>query len=309
MGYRAVVLADSIAQGARLTTLEVEMPRFVLAEFNTHRMLSRNSASSRAIPVEKRIAAVRADPFVPEAFAANQRGMQAGEALDPIAQERARQIWLTAAVGACTYAADLAKSGVHKQWANRIIEPYCWHTVIVTATEWENFFALRCHSAAQPEIRRAAEIMREAMATSTPIESGVGGWHLPLVREDMGDFAWARSFAQEHGDGDPGKALAKLSIARCARTSYLTHDGLRDPKADLELFEKLLASRHMSPFEHAAQVGSRDPDVAGAATLVDDPGAKRVWLFDGDFIGNFRAPWVQYRKMIPGEAVAPAESA
>jgi thymidylate synthase ThyX len=269
-GYEAKVLADSVASGVRLTTMLVTMPRIVLAEFNTHRVLSRNSASSRAIPVEKRIAAVLENPFVPEAFAANQKGMQAGEALDARAQETARAFWLAASTAACELAARLAAAGVHKQWANRLIEPYCWHTVIVSATEWENFFALRCSPEAQPEIRRAAELMREAMALSAPRELEPGAWHLPLTGFD-GD---------EHlGPQD----LVRVSVARCARVSYLTHDGRRDVDADLALYDRLRASGHMSPFEHAA--------------FVQSP------LFLPGFVGNFRTPWIQHRKTLPGEAV------
>ena len=168
MSYRVEVLADSIADRKRLTTLCVEMPRFILAEFNTHRVFSRNSASSRAIPVEKRIAMLLSDPFIPEAFQANQRGMQGGEVLDAIAQERAKQIWLEATASAVKHAKALAAAGVHKQWANRIIEPYAWHKVIVSATEWKNFLRLRKHKAAQPEIRVVADMIEEALAGSKP---------------------------------------------------------------------------------------------------------------------------------------------
>lgn len=287
--YEAKVLADSIASGVRLTTLQVTMPRFILAEFNTHRMLSRNSASSRAIPVEKRIEQVRADPFVPEAFGKNQRGMQAGTELSEADQVLARERWRAAALQACESAERLAASGVHKQWANRLIEPFCWHTVIVTATEWANFFALRCHPAAQPEMQVTAGLMREAMDGSKPVECPDGMWHLPYVDTSMGDFEWARRSTREHGS--VGIALAKLSTARCARVSYLTHEGLRDVKADLGLHDRLFENRHMSPFEHAAQVRKEYSPREGG---FDGPGT---------FIGNFRWPWVQYRKMLPGEAV------
>ena len=312
--YEAKILADSIANGVRLTTLQVTMPRIVLAEFNTHRMLSRNSASSRAIPVEKRIAQVRANPFVPDVFAANQRGMQAGAELDERDNSKAQHAWRIAAELACQQAEALLDQGVHKQWANRLIEPFCWHTVIVSATEWDNFFALRCSPEAQPEIRRTAELMREALASSTPALCASGAWHLPLVDFSLGDWVWAKSHAHEHGAGVPGAALAKLSVARCARVSYLTHDGKRAPQADIALHDRLLKSGHMSPFEHAAQGGEPwsspwssgvyvqhggAPDVpARYYETIDDPGPR-----GSNFIGNFRAPWVQYRKMIFGEAV------
>lgn len=294
MTYSAKIVADSIAFGVRLTTLEVVMPRFILAEFNTHRVFSRNSASSRAIPVEKRIAAIRADPFVPEAFGANKRGMQAGEALGDDEQAAARLAWVAAMETATRHAAILAQLGVHKQWANRLLEPFAWHTVVVTATEWDNFFALRISSEAQPEIRRVAEAMKAAMDASTPVGRLPGEWHLPYTDErDQMDVlvrhsdptALSTALAVRRED-----ELAKLSSARCARVSYLTHDGLRDVNADLALHDKLLASGHMSPFEHAAKVA-----IGGDYLMRTSNGP--------EFVSNFRFPWIQYRKTIPGEDV------
>jgi hypothetical protein len=266
MSYACRVLADSDCNnGVRLTTLEVSFPRIVLAEFNTHRMLSRNSASSRAIPVEKMLARVLEDPFVPAAWPKNQKGMQAVEDLDDTTAHEARLEWLLARDHAVTRARCLLDVGVHKQIANRLLEPWLWHTVIVTATEWENFFALRCHPAAQPEIRTIAEMMRDAMAASTPRHIPHGAWHLPLVTDDE----------RRTREAD----WVKVSVGRCARVSYLTHDGLRDPAADVALCDRLAASGHMSPMEHVAT-----------------PQHRAV------FRGNFRG-WVQYRKTLPNEEV------
>ena len=277
MGFGAKVVADSVSPaGVRLTTLEVTMPRIVLAEFNTHRMLSRNSASSRAIPVEKRIAAVEADPFVPEAFGRNQQGMQAGEALDGEEAEAARENWMSACRSAVAHARSAAQLGVHKQLANRLIEPFLWHTVLVTATEWSNFFALRCNPDAQPEIRRVAELMREAMASSEPRPVNFGEWHLPFVEP-------AEAFRS-----DP----CKVSAGRCARVSYLTHDGRRAPEEDAALADRLLGSGHISPFEHVARPFDFRCDVEAAERFAPHTG--------DPFIGNFRG-WVQLRKQIPNE--------
>lgn len=275
--YKAEILADSISSGVRLVSMAVTFPRIVLAEFNTHRVFSRNSASSRAIPVEKRIAAVRANPFIPAAFGANKKGMQAGDVLDRLEQEHASSMWMTACEDACLWAEDLAEIGVHKQWANRLIEPFAWTTVVVTATEWANFFALRISPLAQPEIRTIAEVMKAAMDASTPNKLIHGQWHLPYIKWEEVD---------EIGALGP-LALAKISSARCARVSYLTQDGVRDLKADLELHDRLLSAGHMSPFEHAAKVVVRE---------------EKGWS-SKDFYGNFRAPWESYRKSIPGEAV------
>lgn len=279
MSYSARVLADSVSPaGVRLTTLEVTFPRIVLAEFNTHRMLSRNSASSRAIPVENRIAAVEADPFIPVAFGRNRRGMQAVEALEGADAAAAEETWMEACRIAVYRAKQLASLGVHKQLANRLLEPFLWHTVVVTATEWSNFFALRCNPDAQPEIRTAAELMRSARDSSEPRAVAAGEWHLPYLDAEENVDVLARHLAP-----------ALVSSARCARVSYLTQDGRRDPAEDLKLADRLLAAGHMSPFEHAARPLDRSRDVGRY-----DLGSSRP------FVGNF-AEWVQLRKTIRHE--------
>lgn len=273
MGYAAKILKDSVtADGARLTTFEVTIPRIVLAEFNTHRMLSRNSASSRAIPVEKRIAAVESDPFVPEAFGRNQKGMQAAEELADQDAADARAAWMFAATDACRHARRLAGIGVHKQLANRLLEPFLWHTVIASATEWDNFFALRDNAAAQPEIAKPVRLMRAALAESEPSRLRFGQWHTPFV-----DFDEAASLAAAGFSADE---ILLVSVGRCARVSYLTHDGIRDPRADVDLALRLRSSGHMSPFEHVAQAYALD--------------------LAHEFVGNFRG-WKQYRKTIRNE--------
>ncbi len=284
--YAAKIIADSIAAGVRLTTLEVTLPRIVLAEFNTHRMFSRNSASSRAIPVEKRIQAVLDNPFVPDAFAANKPGMQAGTLLNDDDGMAARFEWLMARDSAVESARALAAIGVHKQWANRLIEPFSWTTIVVTATEWENFFNLRISALAQPEIRRAAELMKAAMDASEPVTAKPGYWHLPYIQRD--EFEEFYRDETEHA----AQRLVKISAARCARVSYLTHDGVRDQEKDIELHDRLLESRHMSPFEHPARA-------------MPQPTRRPV---ADEFIGNFLEPWLQYRKMIPNENIAPKET-
>jgi len=268
MGYEAKVLADSVSPaGVRLTTLEVTFPRFILAEVNTHRMLSRSSASSRAIPVEKRIKAVEEDPFVPEVFGRNRKGMQATEVLEGSEADDARRDWLSASRSAVSHAAGLSRLGVHKQYANRLLEPFLWHTAIISATEWDNFFALRCHPDAQPEFRRTAEAMRDARDASTP--RTIHNWHLPYVDPEE---LLALEVA---GMSLPDVAL--VSSMRCARVSYLTHDGKRDPEADRARALELIAAGHMSPFEHAAHA-----------------------LAEPTFVGNFRG-WAQRRKFIAHE--------
>lgn len=297
MGYAVRVLADSVTtkvnETHRLTTMEVTLPRIVLAEFNTHRTFSRNSASSRAIPIEKRITMVELDPFIPEAFGRNQRGMQASEVLNDVESTQARQAWCEALTSAVRSARELAGLGVHKQLANRLIEPFCWQTIIVSATEWENFFALRCNPDAQPEIRRAADMMREAYDASVPKRLDPGMWHMPLLPDAI-ELVNAGFTVEE---------MCRISVGRCARVSYLTHDGERDPRADLELCARLQSSGHMSPFEHVARPLTHDDIEKMMMSKSGITGIDRLDLKPEEwFCGNFRG-WMAYRKLIPGEAV------
>lgn len=270
MAYNAVVLKDSVSPaGVRLTTMEVTIPRIVLAEFNTHRKFSRNSASSRAIPVEKMLKRVKEDPFIPIHWGKNQKGMSAQEEFAEHEREGLKQQWLRARDQAVFAAESLLQTGVHKQLTNRLLEPFLWQTIIVSSTEWSNFDALRAHPDAQPEIRRGAELMIAAREASTPQALALNEWHLPLTPEL--DDVIAR-----HGVVD-WAYWKDVSAGRCARVSYLTHDGRRDPQADIDLARRLLADGHMSPFEHVATPF----------------GAK---AFDANFRG-----WRQYRKTLPFE--------
>ena len=301
MAYSAKVLLDSISEvGVRLTTLEVTIPRIVLAEFNTHRALSRNSASSRAIPVEKRISMVEIDPFIPEVFGKNQKGMQAHDQLDEQNTQRAREIWESSCDHAISHARQLAALGVHKQLANRLIEPFLWHTIIVTATEWDNYFALRCNPDAQPEIRRSSELMREAYLASKPKELKLGQWHTPFVDDEEA----VRILIEEERAGWTScdhDVVAHVSIGRCARVSYLTHDGKRDWRADVQLAIRLQQAGHMSPFEHVARPMTID-DVKHnlsklfGVTAINDPDFNIAEHFSGNFRG-----WLQMRKLLPNE--------
>lgn len=251
----ARILADSISEsGDRLTTFELTFPRYVLAEFNTHRVLARNSASSRAIPVAKRIAAVREQPFVP-VFGKNQPGMQAHEVLQ---DERAENIWRSAARAAVVFAEQMEAIGVHKQVANRILEPFAMHTVIATGTAWENFFEQRSQhhtDMADPAISEMATMAEDCYRESKPIELFAGEWFTPLFGEFGGvceDYGEAAALAVAHGCTEEDIAK-RVSTARCARVSYLTHDGVRDMHKDLELYEETLANfGHWSPLEHVA---------------------------------------------------------
>lgn len=240
-------------------------PNFLANKVVVHN--SRNSASSRAIPNEKLRERVINDPALPVWWGKNQSGMQAREELSEEAADvatglvdaennpvigraespraQAMRLWIMARDKMLAASAELAEMGLHKQLCNRLIEPWMGITVIISATEWENFFKLRCHPDAQPEIRVAAETIREKMDASNPEPLSAGEWHLPLVRE-------------EDWSAEPEEHLVKLSVARCARVSYLTHDGRRDAAADFDLYARLATSGHWSPFEHAAMATEED---------------------------------------------------
>jgi hypothetical protein len=269
MPYSVRVLADSLAPcGKRLTTFEVTYPRMVHSELLTHRQLSRNSSSSRAIPIQKMIAAVARDPAGPVHWGANQSGMQARRALVGWRLRLARALWFGSRWLAIAVAWLLWRIGLHKQIANRILEPWMWITVVISATEWANFFALRDHPDAQPEIAHLAAWMRRVHAASEPRRLRAGEWHMPYL--DDGEKQRIRSL-----NLDP----CAVAVGRVARVSYLTQDGRRDFYEDVKLHDRLRGAMppHMSPFEHVA--------MACGTT-------------EGS--GNFRG-FRQYRKEIPNE--------
>lgn len=293
--YRVRVLKDSLSpDGVRLTTLEITFPRIVLAELNTHRALSRNSASSRAIPVAKVLKRVEENPFIPTYWGKNQKGMQADEELHIVDQALARKYWLSARDWAVSVAEDLNELGVHKQIVNRLLEPFTWHTVIVSATDWENFFALRCHKDAQPEIRTIAIMMRDILEQSIPETLNFGEWHLPLTTNEEIEL-WRRD---ESNTTDWIEFWKKISVGRCTRVSYLTHDGKRDLQADIDLCDQLRSSGHMSPFEHVATPMSNEyTQFSDWDVRPEDRKKARAEQRYGNFHG-----WLQYRKLIPYES-------
>jgi hypothetical protein len=305
--YSTKILLDSISvAGRRLTTWELTYPRMVHAELMTHRLFSRNSASSRAIPNEKLRKRVKEDPALPVWWGKNQSGMQAREELVDIGQPcqdkphvplpyieafpltAAKEEWLRARDLMLVASENLAKIGLHKQLCNRLIEPWMFITVIVSATTFDNWYHQRDHRDAQPEIAWVAADMHAKIKESVPQNLKVGEWHLPLIHIEDWDLA-SSMVGYDKGDHERSMAaiinvLKKVSVGRCARISYLTHDGKRDLAEDVGLHDRLLAGNatgdpmHMSPFEHVAQA-LMDPNQPS---------------------GNFRG-WGQYRKTIKGE--------
>lgn len=336
--YSVKILKDSIGprfrsgQRKRITTWELTYPRFVHAELMTHRLFSRNSASSRAIPNERLRQRIKDDPAMPVFWGANQSGMQAAVELPfatgvyPLAGDLAKQEWLTARDRMLESSEQLAQIGLHKQLANRLIEPWMHITVIVTATEYGNWFHLRDHDAAQPEIGKAsiAGEMHRQYLVSQPEELESGEWHLPM--STMGDVAELIGERRANALGPTvAKALSaygrmhevqgkevldqikKIATGRVARVSYLTHDGRRDLTEDVGLHDKLSAGPqqtppqpgHWSPFEHCAMAMSGEQWNAWAAQELFRA-AELGDFFDQTTFGNVIG-WKQYRKEFAGE--------
>jgi hypothetical protein len=246
------VLADTVCRptGARVTTFLLVYPRYIHCEVLTHRVFSRNSASSRAVPVSKMIRDVLNNPVIPFRFGSAKKGMQDGGQLPPGKARLCRQLWLLARYPAVAVVWLLAKLGLHKQVANRLLEPWLHMTVVLTGTQFRNFYRLRCHPAAQPEFQELAREMLAAHAASTPREIEPGEWHMPFT--DVNDIlAFQRS-------ANPVlvETLLKRATARCARTSYVNFYGKDSAADDVRLHDDLMANGHWSPFEHCCQAAA-----------------------------------------------------
>lgn len=230
------------ARWDNLYTFELEYPRFIHSEFMTHRMHSRNASSSRAVPVERTIQNILNEPWKPLHVYKNCRGMQGKELMSDDEYDSFCKHWDDAKLQAIEVAHKMIKEGFHKQHINRILEPFTKIKVIVTATEWDNFFKLRLSPDADPEMQDLAKAIKMAMdaVSNTYIYINAhGGRTLPYVHFDEMDAI------------DDLRILTLISAARCARVSYLNHDGSKpDILKDLALAKRLIDSGHMTPFEH-----------------------------------------------------------
>lgn len=283
MSIEAKVVADSVSpQGIRLATLSLKYPRWIHAEFMTHRLFSRNASSSRAIP-SRRLSALERE--YPLRWDANIPGMQAGVALSAEQAAKAKAIWDRMADACAAGVAELAEIGLHKQWANRPLEWFTSISVLVSATAFDNFFGVRWHPDAQPEIQELARLMFQALGSSRPRPLEPDQWHLPFVSADE---------IQALGLD----TARRCSAARCARVSYLNHDGSAPNVAkDLDTFSKLAGDPngpprplHASPMEHQAT-----PD------RLRNPADPDSWQNPAQH-GNFHG-WRQYRKLLAGEQI------
>lgn len=245
-GYHCEILADSVNPvGQRVTTVQIRLPLVVWPEFLTHRTFSRNARSNRAVPSRVLIREVLANPFVPHYWGRNKAGMQAGAELTGVRRWLARQVWLKARYPAIAAAWTMSKIGLHKQDANRVLNPWQWIDAVVTAgeAEWQAFFALRCHELADPKIQRIAEMICHKIANSDPQYLWWGQWHLPYYSDQS---------------ETPMEATLWASAGACARVSYACFDGRHSDKENAELGRRLASEKpaHASPLEHVLQAGT-----------------------------------------------------
>lgn len=315
-GIKATVLAHSISEaGNEIITYELEYPRIILAELNTHRMLSKNSFSSRAVPFDKMVKQLNGRPV---RFGANQAGMQdKGEHNQLIGTycgnnyyaHTAAEVWEIAKQDAIRWADMFKDAGYHKQIYNRLLEPWQMMKTVLSGTELDNFFWLRNHEAADPTFAELARVMYEAKQQSKPELLKAGEWHTPYVDKDE-----TGSCVIYDLEGNPiyisKEEAIKVSCARCAAVSY-RNEGY-DLSKSIEVYDRLVGSdrKHASAFEHCAtpiQAGISQHCGRGAKLLNDSMFAqsweKGITHVDRDgalWSGNFKG-WIQYRKLIPGE--------
>ncbi len=306
MSFSAKIVADSKNEfGNRLTTFVVTFPRIILAEFNTHRMLSKNSASSRAIPFKKAVAVVKKNPFIPLRWMKDHPGMQGTQFLSPFKKRLCRWLWLIGRTLMVLVATALNKIGLTKQLCNRLIEPWMWHTVIISGTEWDNFFGLRVHEAAEIHIQEIAGLMLDEYNRSVPKLLKAGEWHIPFENEIdeetllkiTKDQSNVSDSSQQYDDCigySFEQNKVKVSTVMAARTSYTVVGADMKPLSYSRMIEihddmKQATPKHMSPFEHCAQAMDMDRQYY------------EPWYepWSGNFFG-----FIQYRKMIENENIA-----
>ena len=309
----AKVICDSISeQGVRLTTFEIEYPRFIHGEMMTHRSLSKNSSSSRAIPVQKMLEQIKSNMAIPLYWGKAKSGMQATEEVDIDDVWWYEEKWKFA-FDEVSYRIEQLSDNVegkkgfmpplHKQVPNRLSEPFQMMKVVITGTDWDNFFNLRIHPDAQPEICMLAYKMYQAMQESKPIELKAGEWHLPYV-----NLGWNGKGEMCYADEDFNfvglEQAIKLSAASCASVSYRT-EGMTLEKAD-KIFDMLIKAEviHSSPFEHlATPVKNKFNELGLVRVNCSEPQSweegithmnKQGQLCSGNLKG-----WVQYRHLLP----------
>lgn len=297
-----IIAYSKSAKGQTIVTWELQYPRFIHSEFLTHRLFSRNAASSRAIPVKSMIAQVMAKPAAPVHWGKNQPGMQAHEELEDYEMAHVMYLWEEAAYEAAMSAGAMDAMGAHKQIVNRLLEPFQTMKTVMTATCMDNFFWLRNHEDAQPEIKVLARLMWEALEAATPFKLSPGDWHVPYYNSGV----WKASSTVRSTEGaypvdEFGHSLENalaISSSCCAQVSYRRLDDTLE-KAQM-IFQRLVESEpvHASPFEHQAtpmKWGKLCKDTMQQGWEDGVTHMDRGFNFwSGNFIG-----WIQHRQLIP----------
>ena len=308
----AKIVKDSVSEsGKRITTFELEYNRYIHAELLTHRMLSKNCSSSRAIPIEKMLGYIENNMAVPVYLGRNKSGMQAVEEIEH--KDEAVSVWKDSFYQVEDSVNKLLDLKVHKQIANRLTEPYQMMKVVVTATEWDNFFNLRIDKDAQPELVMLADKMFNAMQGSTPKTLKAGQWHLPYVEIENDGYSNSHEYFIYDEDKSNSETngymyktpllledAIKISVASCAAVSYRT-ENMTLAKAD-KIFDMLINAEnlHSSPFEHVA-MPMRFPEMKDIAMkkFVSgwDEGVTHMRRDGNMCSGNFTG-WIQYRHLL-----------
>lgn len=313
-GTYAKVLKDSISPaGIRLLSYECQYPRIVHSELMTHGMLSKNAASSRAIPFNKMKEQLTGRPV---RFGQANPGMQdKGEDHTALINGYTPEEWWRLAVLSATkFSEGFYEAGYHKQVYNRLTEPGQMIKTVITGTEWNNFLWLRDHGAADPTLAELARCIREAKEASTPELLYPGEWHLPYIhttRHKSGHMLYwidGRYIEEDDCYLENGLTLEdaiKVSSARTAAVSFRNVDYGVEKSSDV--FDKLVGDerKHGSAMEHQATPMKPWNSYLGVNT--DYPGSWEVGVSHMDrdlelWSGKLRG-WICHRKLIPGENI------
>lgn len=292
----AMVVADSKFGDKRMLTLEIEYPRFIHSEVMTHRILSKNAASSRAIPINKMLEIVRTRTAMPVFWGMNQPGMVAKQEANEEVTVAAQTVWREAMEHACRSSELMDELGLHKQIPNRLTEPYQIMKTVISGTEWANLLFLRDHPDAQPEFQELAKCISEAIKQSKPIRLKVGEWHLPYVNSHR--VGGKLMYLDNHGDYLSEENALIISVSCCAQVSYRKNDDTLEKAQKIFNMLNVGSSEnppHMSPCEH--QATPINPDIPWK----DQRGTTHVDRNNNVWSGNLNG-FIQYRKTFENEA-------
>ena len=292
----AKIVQHTRSGGTELITLEVECPKFILPQLNTHRTFSRSYQSSRAMPVLKQMEQIKHKPFMPIRYGTAQQGMVAGEPLTGFKLKLAKGVIYSLSRVALLSVKILQKLGLSKEVANRYLEPWMNTKGIITATReaWEAFFKLRCNYDAQPEIQYLANSIKNQIDMSNPFELKPGEWHVPYHTHERteGGMRYTKWAYRPGGGSQDVREVVRSSTAGCAQVSYRTLD--LSPAKTERVYKMLNLPEdgvwpeeppHFSASEHCAM-----------ACIPSDADIDCVeWNYSGNF---HTTDYIQYRKML-----------